>query len=114
MGRSAQPGAVAQQGLPKSRVLTKNQVMSIDSLSNVKAHLSEIVDAVNGTHERVTITRRGEAVAVLVAPGDLEALEETIALLLEPGALDEIRRGQAEIDAGNYVSGAELASKYVS
>ncbi len=40
-------------------------------------------------------------------------LLKTIALLLEPGALEEVRRGHAEIDAGNYVTGEELAIRYV-
>jgi prevent-host-death family protein len=47
-------------------------------LAALKAHLSEVVDRVIRTHERVTITRHGRREAVIIAPEDLDALEETL------------------------------------
>jgi prevent-host-death family protein len=47
-------------------------------LADVRHHLSDVVDEVNRTHDRVTITRHGEPVAVVMAPADLEELEETL------------------------------------
>jgi mRNA interferase RelE/StbE len=43
-------------------------------LANVKAHLSEIVDGVESGHDRVILTRNGRPAAVILSPGDLEAL----------------------------------------
>jgi len=48
--------------------------------TEVKAHLSELVDRVSREHDRVVVTRNGRPVAVLISPDELEGLEETIAL----------------------------------
>jgi antitoxin YefM len=50
-------------------------------LADVKAHLSELVSRVDRQHDRVTVTVHGRPSAVLLSPDDLEALEETIAIL---------------------------------
>jgi len=82
-------------------------------LADVKARLSELVERVSSDHDRVLITRRGRPAAVLVSPEDLEALEETLDLLSQPGILDEIRRAEADIDAGSGLSAADVRSRYV-
>lgn len=82
--------------------------MTITSLAHVKAHLSAVVGSVHDTHERVVITRNGEPAAVLIAPDDLEALEETIELLMDPESMADLRVAQAEIDAGVTVELTEL------
>jgi prevent-host-death family protein len=56
------------------------------SLALAKAHLSDIVSRVSGQHERVTVTVHGRPSAVLIAPEDLESLEETLAILSDPDA----------------------------
>jgi antitoxin YefM len=80
-------------------------------LADVKARLSEIVDRVASEHDRVLITRRGRPAAVLMSPDDLEALEETLDLLSQPGALDDLRRAEADIDAGLGLSVAETRAR---
>lgn len=82
-------------------------------LAEVKKRFSEMVDRVEHHHERVVVTKRGRPAAVLVSPDDLESLEETLDVLSTPGALDEIRRAQHEIDTGQSVSADELRDKYV-
>jgi antitoxin YefM len=86
--------------------------MSIESLATVKANLSTFVDQVEHEHERVTVTRNGRPAAVLISVDELEALEETLDILSTPGALEEIKQAQADIDAGNYVTGEELVARY--
>jgi antitoxin YefM len=81
-------------------------------LANVKAHLSEIVDQVESTHDRVVLTRNGRAAAVILSPDDLEALEETLDLLSQPNALEEIRKAREELDAGRFVTGDELPKRF--
>jgi antitoxin YefM len=78
-------------------------VMTTTSLANVRAHLSAFVDSVNGTHERVVITRNGEPAAVLISPDDLESLEETIAILSDPEAMRQIEESKTAIAEGNVV-----------
>lgn len=60
----------------------------------VRDHLSEVIDRVEHQHERVVITRNGRAAAVLISPGDLEALEETLSVQGDAEALADIREGR--------------------
>lgn len=39
-------------------------------------------------------------------------MEETLDILSTPGALEEIRQGLAEVEAGNYVDADELLRRY--
>ena len=83
--------------------MTIIQVMTSISLASVKARLSSFVDSVEATHERVVITRNGEPAAVLISPADLESLEETIALLSDPEAMEEINEARRGIAMGEEV-----------
>ncbi len=78
------------------------------SLSEVKAKLSEIVDEIVTTHERVTVTRNGRPVAVLVSSDDLAAIEETMAILSDPAAMREIERGRQAIATGDVADRDEI------
>lgn len=82
-------------------------------LAEIKARLSEIVDRVEGQHQRVTLTRNGRPAAVLVSPSDLQALEDTLALLADPAALDEIAKARGEIARGEGVTADELRERYL-
>lgn len=82
--------------------------MDVLPLATVKTLLSSIVDRVEGTHERVTITRNGRAAAVLISPEDLEALEETIEILSDAAAMRRVRQGRAEAARGDVVDEATL------
>jgi antitoxin YefM len=67
-------------------------------LSAVKAHLSELVDRVEGEHDRVVVTRNGRPAAVLISHEDLEGLEETLAALSDPDLMRQIRQSEAADD----------------
>jgi antitoxin YefM len=79
-------------------------------LTEARNHLSELVEQVSRTHERIEITRHGHVDAILISPDDLESLEETLDILSTPGALDEIRQAQAEQEAGLGVPIEEVAA----
>lgn len=81
--------------------------MSTEPLRDVRNHFSEIVDRVERHHERVTVTRNGHPVAVLVSPDDLAALEETLDVLADAAALADIREADAAYVAGDVVRGVE-------
>jgi antitoxin YefM len=83
-------------------------------LATVKARLSEVVDRVESRHERVTLTRNGRPAAVLIAPEDLEALEDTLDILSNPEAVREIEKARKEIARGKGLSADELRAKYLS
>jgi prevent-host-death family protein len=77
-------------------------------LSEVKAKLSEVVDEVVTTQERVTVTRNGRPVAVVLSTDDLDAIEETLAILSDPAAMREIQQGRAAIANGDVVTKNEI------
>ncbi len=83
-------------------------------LAQIKAHLSEIVDRVEREHERIVLTRNGRPAAVIMSPADLEALEDTLELLSDPAALQEIASGHSDIVTGRVVTADELRAKYLN
>lgn len=80
-------------------------------LSSVKAHLSELVDRVEGQHDRVFVTRNGRPAAVLISHEDLEGLEETLAALTDPDLMQQIRDSEAAVATGDVVSLDDLRKK---
>lgn len=80
------------------------------SLAEAKAHLSELVGRVDRQHDRVTVTVHGRPSAVLLSPDDLEALEETIAILSDAEAVRQLTASDAELARGEGESEQDLAA----
>jgi prevent-host-death family protein len=68
------------------------------SLAEVKYRLSQVVEAVETEHARVTITKHGRKAAVLISADDLQSLEDTLALLSDPAVMEQIRASREELD----------------
>lgn len=83
--------------------------MTTMSLAQAKAHLSEVVDRVATQHERVTVTVHGRPSAVLLAPEDLERLEETIAVLSDTDMVSALTASEDDLAAGRVETGQDLA-----
>lgn len=77
-------------------------------LSDVRSTLSAVVERVEMTHERVTITRNGRPAAVLISPDDLDALEETLDVLSDPMTMRQLREGEAAMAAGDVIDEGDL------
>ena len=73
-------------------------------MAQARDHLAEVVESVQKTHDRVTLTRHGQPAAVIIAVADLDSILETLDSLSTPGALEAIREGQADVAAGRYVT----------
>lgn len=82
------------------------------SVGDARDGFSRLLADVEATHERVTITRHGRAVAVVVSPEDLESLEETLELLAVPGAVQAIAEGNEDLAAGRVVAGPEVLARF--
>ena len=78
--------------------------MTIMPMAQARDHLAEVVESVQKTHDRVTLTRHGQPAAVIIAAADLDSILETLDILSTPGALEAIREGQADAAAGRYVT----------
>ncbi len=97
--------------LPDPRVVVILVTMSeTRSLAEAKAHLSELVARAGTEHERITVTVHGRPTAVLLAVEDLEALEETIAVLSDPALLRSLGEADAELARGEGEDQKSLAA----
>jgi antitoxin YefM len=69
------------------------------SLSDAKAKLSGLVDAVSRRDEEVIITKNGRPVAVLVSADVYESWQETHAVRSDAGLMHEIKAGLRALKA---------------
>ena len=76
------------------------------SVSEARITLKTLVDRVDGTHERVTLTRNGRPAAVLNSPDDLESLEETLSVLSDPALMRQLDEAKAAVAAGDVLDHA--------
>ncbi len=76
-------------------------------LSDVKTRLSELARRVSEQHERITVTRNGEAQFVMLSVDDLEGLEITLEVLGDEGAVERITESLASLASGD--PGATIA-----
>lgn len=81
-------------------------------LTEAKARLNELVEEAVATHERVTITRHGRPVAVLISVDDLESLEETLFWQAQPGIHEDIETARAEHAAGELYDETAVRRRY--
>src|SRR2546428_633183 len=77
-------------------------------LSEVKAKLSELVDAVESRDERIVITRRGRPAAVLVSQDEPARWEGKLESNSDRAVMTQIRRGIRQIERGQTVSYEEV------
>ena len=80
------------------------------SLADAKAHFCEFAARVSSQHERVTVTVHGRPAVMLVAIEDLEALEQTIAILSDTSAMRALVDADAELARGEGEDAERLAA----
>lgn len=85
--------------------------MSAEPLREIRDHFSDVVDRVELHHERVTVTRNGRPVAVLISPEDLAAIEDTLDVLSDPQAMADIREADAAYAVGDVVTGIDAVKR---
>jgi prevent-host-death family protein len=81
--------------------------IGVELLRKVRDHLSEVIDRVEREHERVTVTRDGHPVAVILSPGNLAELNQAVAVLGDPQALADIREAGAADASSDVVRGVD-------
>ena len=85
--------------------------MATEALRTVKDRLSEFVERVQREHERVTITRNGVPAAVLISSDDLEALEETLAILADHDAVRALQDAERSVAEGDHLRGVDAVRR---
>jgi prevent-host-death family protein len=63
-----------------------------------------VIDDVAGTHERVTVTKNGSPVAVILAVEDFDSLLETLEILSDRSAVADIREAEQQMAQGQIFS----------
>ena len=81
-------------------------------VGDARDSFSRLLAQVERTHERVTITRHGRPVAVMLAAEDLAALEETAEILSTPAVLAAVEEGVAELDSGRGIDGDQVTARF--
>ncbi len=84
--------------------------MRILPLAEVKAKLSQLVADVAATDEEVTITKNGQATAVLVSYEEFESWQETLAVLSDQELVKEIHTGMQQLkqERGKLLTDTDL------
>ena len=77
-------------------------------LTEAKARLFELARRVSHQHERIILSRNGQAKAVLLSVDDLEGLEMTLELLADTDAVVRISESLAAL--GRREPGADVAT----
>jgi antitoxin YefM len=102
--------AHAQSTARQFLVILMTMTSTVVPLGEAKAHLSDLVNRVSQYHERISVTVHGQPSAVIIAPEDLDALEETLAILSSPETLRRLADSDAELARGEVVTADDLAS----
>jgi len=71
--------------------------------SEARADLSALLDDVERVHDHVVVTRNGRPAVVVMSVAEYEALQETIEVLADPGALEDLRVSELDRAAGRVV-----------
>ena len=69
---------------------------AIGPISEVRAHLPEVVNQVRKSRKRYIITRQGKAVAVMISPDELETLE----IMADRELIKSLIRAEADVKEG--------------
>jgi len=69
-------------------------------LAEAKAKLSKLVRDIERRDERVTITRHGRPVAMMLSQTDVDGLEATIEIMSDPEFYAEVLRGKRRLESG--------------
>ena len=94
--------------LVRSILLTMTIASTPVPLSEAKARLSELARRVREQHERITLTRNGEAEVVMLSVDDLEGLEITLEIFCDTDAVARISESPAALRRGEL--GADIAT----
>lgn len=76
--------------------------------SEARAHLTDLVDQVEGKHEHVVITRNGRPAVVLLSTDEYEAIQETLEILQDDETMEALRRSDEDVAAGRLYGWDEV------
>ena len=83
-------------------------MVSTVSLKELRPGLPKVIDRIDGKLDRYIVTRRGKPVVVMLSVEDYESLMETLDILADPKAMENLRKGEEDIRKGRTHSWTEV------
>lgn len=87
-------------------------VAKIIPLTEARATLSDLLDQIEDGGEHVVITRKGRPVALMLSPDEWESVELTLETLGDAELLDQLERGERDVEAGRLVAWDAVRGRY--
>ena len=82
--------------------------MTTVTLTEAKAHLTQLLREVQELGEQIVITRSGRPAGVLVSVDEYEGLLETLEILVDPELSRAVRQGLREAETEDLLSEEEV------
>lgn len=86
-------------------------VMETIPITEAKARIAELADRVAREHDHFTITRKGRADVMLISVAEYESMRETIDLLSDAEALEDLRQSREDFATGDAFSMDEVRAE---
>ena len=87
-------------------------VAKVIPLTEARATLSELLDQIEDGGEHVVITRKGRPVALMLSPDEWESVEASLEVLGDPELVEQLARGERDIEAGVLVAWDAVRDRY--
>ncbi|OGM31401.1 hypothetical protein A2803_05460 [Candidatus Woesebacteria bacterium RIFCSPHIGHO2_01_FULL_44_21] len=78
------------------------------TITKAREEFPKIIDRASRLLEKYIITVNGKNKAIVMSADEYESLEETLDILSEPGALEEIHKAEKEAEEGKYITLEQL------
>jgi antitoxin YefM len=77
-------------------------------ITKVRENLTTLVENANKKLEEYIITVNGSPAAVLISAAEYESWKETNEIMASPGLLNAIKKGEKDIENGDFVTFEQL------
>lgn len=82
--------------------------MTTVPLAEARQNFSALVDEAISTHQRVLVTRNGVPAIWMIADEDFESIMETLDVLADAAAMNDVAQSRKDSTEGRYVTAAEM------
>ncbi len=82
--------------------------MTTVPVAEARQNFSALVDDAVTTHQRVLVTRNGVPAVWMISDEDFESIMETLDVLADAAAMQDIAQSAADSAAGRYVTAPEM------
>lgn len=77
-------------------------------ITEARANLTNLVNRVNKNLDEYIITVNGKPAAVIMSAVEYESWKETNEILLDPGLMEAIKKGEEDIKNGRFITFEQL------